>query len=265
MTELVLGPFPVLRIGSLRLPTYNVFLSLLLLGLVYYVYRRSIKQNVSGVTAIDLFLIVVSFGSIGARLFHVVCEEPVYYLQNPIAVFYIWQGGFVFYGGLVFGLFSGWVALKIKKQSFNHWLDFFTPVVSLAYSIGRIACFLTGCCYGKICDLPWAYAFRTLDLTSGATGSVHRHPTQMYAVVCEFITYLLVLRWDGNAWFQQKPGRLFATWLVLHALTRFIIEFFRDDERGLLYIVGWPVSPAMIISVILSIAGFVFIRRSLNT
>ncbi len=97
--EIVLGPLPFLTLGSIKLPTYHLFISFVLLGLVYYVNQRSYKKQFSGTTAIDLFLSALAGGVFGARLFHIFFEEPAHYLQHPFEVFYIWQGGFVFYGG----------------------------------------------------------------------------------------------------------------------------------------------------------------------
>src|SRR5687768_10118864 len=106
----VLGPLPTLNFGGLQLPTYNIYISLLLCGLIWYVNKRSFSRDASGATAMDLFLTVLISGAVGARLMHVFYEEPQYYLQNPIEVFYIWQGGFVYFGGLLAGLLGGFIA-----------------------------------------------------------------------------------------------------------------------------------------------------------
>ncbi|MBY0386403.1 prolipoprotein diacylglyceryl transferase [bacterium] len=216
------------------LPVYFVVISVLLLGLVFWINSRSRKMHYSGTTALDLFFIVTLGGAIGARLFHIIFEDPQYYLQNPLLIFSFWNGGFVFYGGLIFGFLSGWVALNVKKQSFAYWLDFFTPVVSLGYAGGRVACFLTGCCYGKYCDLPWAIA--------------GRHPTQLYAVAAELILFVVILKKEKHQ--QKMPGQLFAFWLMAHSVTRFFIEIFRDDPRG-------PEFGIFSISMLLSLVFFI--------
>ncbi len=166
----------------------------------------------------DLFFVVTLSGAVGARLLHVFFEEPQYYIDNPLRIFSFWQGGFVYYGGLIFGFIGGWLCLLWKKQSFPHWLDFFTPIVSLSYTTGRIACFLTGCCYGRLCDLPWAI--------NG------RHPTQLYAVVLELLLFVGILKFEKHSWIKAVAGRLFATWLAIHSINRIIIELFRGDPRG---------------------------------
>ena len=186
--------------------------------------------------AMDLFFVVTLSGADGARLLHVLFEEPQYYIDNPWRVFAVLQGGFVYYGGLIFGFFAAWLYLLWKKQSFAHWLDFFTPVVSLSYATGRIACFLTGCCYGKLCDLPWAIA--------------GRHPTQLYAVILELLLFCGLLKLERNPWCKEVPGRLFALWLAQHSANRMVVELFRADPRG-------PTLGALSISTLLSLVFFV--------
>lgn len=225
--------------ASLSSSIYFIFISFILTSVVFWINQRSRKMQYSGATAMDLFFVVTLLGAVGARLLHVVFEEPQYYIDNPLRVFSFWQGGFVYYGGLIFGFLGGWLCLLWKKQSFPHWLDFFTPIVSLSYATGRIACFLTGCCYGKFCDLPWA-----ID---------GRHPTQLYAVVLELLLFCGILQLEKNSWSKSVPGRLFATWLVLHSVNRLIVELFRADPRG----------PSIGILSLSSLLSLIFIALSL--
>lgn len=202
------------------------------MGMVFYVHRRAHKHDHSVTTALDLFLYCVFAGAIGARLFHVIYEEPNYYLANPWRVFSFWQGGFVFYGGLISGFFAGWLYLKIVKQSLSLWLDFFTPVLSLGYAIGRWACFLSGCCYGKICDLPWAIGLKQINLENHSAVYVYRHPTPLYSSFAELILLYFILRLEKQRTLSKTPGHLFFYWLGLHSLLRLLMEFLRDDHRG---------------------------------
>ncbi len=242
------GPLPFLTFGSVQLPTYFIILSILTLGLVFWINERSRQKHYSGTTAFDLFFAVVLSGAVGARLFHVIFEEWNYYQANPTAILMFWNGGFVFYGGLIFGFLGGWIALQIKKQSFLSWLDFFTPVVSLGYAGGRMACFLTGCCYGKVCDLPWAVA--------------SRHPTQLYAVVLELALFFTLLKLEKTEWSQKHEGRLFFFWLLCHSVSRFIIEFFRDDPRGIQF---GPLSLSMLLSAVFFVISLQVLRHLKDT
>ncbi len=261
-STIVLGPLPTLDFGGgLVLPTYPLFVSLLFTGIVLYINKRAFKRDHSAATALDLFLWVVVGGTLGARLFHVFYEEPAYYMANPLHIFYFWQGGFVFFGGVIAGFFAGWLNLKIKKQSFPLWLDFFTPVISLGYAVGRWACFLAGCCYGKVCDLPWAVAFREINPQINTIVEVHRHPTQLYASLLEFALFAAVIKLEKKRVFK-KPGHLFFFWLGVHALTRVLIELFRDDDRGAM--IG-PMSVSMLLSLIFAAISFTVLFRRKKT
>lgn len=233
--------------SNLSSSIYFICISLILTGVVFWINDRSRKLQHSGTTALDLFFVVTLSGGVGARLFHVIFEEPLYYKEAPWRIFEFWQGGFVYYGGLIFGFFAGWLYLRIKKQSFAHWLDFFTPVVSLSYASGRIACFLAGCCYGKLCDLPWAI--------NG------RHPTQIYSVVLELLLLCALIKLEKNKWLKAVPGRFFALWLAIHSINRFIIEIFRADPRG--PTVG-PLSISMLLSLIFLTLSLSYLKLSHN-
>lgn len=192
---------------------------------------------------VALALMIGSF--VGARLFHVVYENPEIYLQNPIAIFYFWNGGFVFYGGAILGLLSGWAVLKFRKVSSTlTYFDLFTPIASLSYALGRLGCLMAGCCYGKHCSLPWA-----ID---------GRHPTQVYASLWELGVLSILL---GSEKTLKKPGQLFFLWLPLHAFGRLLMESLRDDFRG--YELGLSVSSW--ISLILIAGAALYWIRELRT
>jgi len=161
----------------------------------------------------------------------------------------IWQGGFVFYGGLAGGLFGAYVFLKFKKEPVAMWADFMAPILAFGYSLGRLGCFLNGCCYGRVCSLRWAIEFTQPGLPSGL-----RHPTQLYASSWEFFVLLILLavgRWKKN----RREGSLFILWLFLHASGRLAMEFFRDDYRGD-NINGFSISSLVSITILLLIIAF---------
>lgn len=171
---------------------------------------------------------------LGSRGLHIFYEDFDYYREHPLDVFKVWQGGFVFYGGLLGAFLGLLIFTRIKKESTWKWLDFYAPVTALGYAIGRIGCFLTGCCYGRECDLPWAIEFTLPGLPPGL-----RHPTQLYATFWELGVLALLLFWENRKRlgktvpkFLRPPGSVFVVWLMLHGLGRLIMELFRDDYRG---------------------------------
>lgn len=194
---------------SVSIPVYTLVLSLVSCACILWIDRRSNSPLTLPLTA----LIFIT-GFIGARAFHILYEEPSYYLANPAQVFAIWRGGFVWYGGLLTAFFSTFVWCHLKGQSFLKWADFFAPVIAMGYGFGRLACYFNGCCYGKYCETSWGFT---------------RHPTQLYMFAYEVAIALWLLK------IEKKPravGQLFFIWLGLHGLGRFLVEFFRDDPRG---------------------------------
>ena len=216
-----------------------------------WVIRRAEEFHFSRDTTLDISLVLMVVGLIGARLFHVLYESPNYYSENILRVFEIWNGGFVFYGGAIPATLAGifWAAKK-NRGLFKGYLDLFAPVVSFTYILGRVACFFAGCCYGKQCDLPWA--------VNG------RHPTQIYAVLGEIGILLLLIYCERippnkrRPAFLGKSGCIFYLWMVLHSFIRFFLEFLRDDNRGpkfLFSVSGW-------ISLLVFILGIYFVVKN---
>lgn len=230
---------------SISLPTYLVVMSLVYCGALLWVVRRAQRLEVDRTRALDIALILMIGGFIGARLFHVVWEMPDFYLARPLDLFKVWQGGFVFYGGALTAFVSAAWWLKRQGENWRRWADFYAPVVAISYGLGRLGCFFNGCCYGAACDLPWSVA--------------GRHPTPLYATGWELITGALLLwaesRRDQMPW-VRVPGHLFMIWVLAHATGRFIMEQFRADDRGFmplgLSIASW-ISLILVILVIVDI------------
>lgn len=213
--------YPEITLGTtaLSISTYFLVISLAcILASVWFV-RRAEARDLQRLTAIDFVITVFICGFIGARALHVFFEDSAFYASVPLAVFYVWNGGFVFLGGVVAALVAALVFCRLRHEPFWYWADAAAPPISLGYALGRLACLFNGCCYGKICSLPWAI---TLE---GAP----RHPTQAYASLWELGLLLLMLKFEKRF---KTSGVLFNLWLIGHATGRILMEIFRDDPRG---------------------------------
>lgn len=211
--------YPFINLFSVQISTYFLVISVACtIGTIWFL-KRAEARLLSRVTAIDLTLVGLAGGFIGARLLHVFWEDPAFYQAHPFAMLEVWNGGFVFYGG-VLGM---WMAVTLfcvaRREPFWFWADVAIIPISLGYAIGRLACFFNGCCYGKVCELPWAVYMQ---------GGL-RHPTQLYATFWELMILAVLLKIEPRI---RMAGTLFCTWLVLHSLGRVIMEYFRDDNRG---------------------------------
>lgn len=194
------------------------------IGIQYFFSRLKNFPLKSSVGA-DFLLVLLVFGIIGARLFYVFYQEPDFYLKSPKEILHLWNGGFVFYGGFVFAFLFGGLFLKIKKQNIKLWLDVSAPVAAFSYGLGRIACFLNGCCYGDITTHFWGIKLPQLPGL--------RHPTQIYAVIYELIIWCVLIILERKIkFYKNNVGSLFFTWLLFHGLGRILMEYFRADPRG---------------------------------
>lgn len=206
-----LGPFPLYSFGLMV--ALGVILSLFLMN-------RSARRTgfPEGEGAFDMVFVAVLSGFLGARLYYVI-QNADWYLENPAHIFALWEGGLVFYGGMISAFFGLWAFLRFKKVSFAKGLDFILPYVALAHAFGRLGCFFNGCCYGKVCTLPWAVQFSEI--------SHPVHPAQLYEAAADFILFLFLSRRYRRKHFE---GEIAALYFSLYACVRFLVEFVRDDN-----------------------------------
>ena len=210
---------PVLDFGFIQIPTFYLVISLSV-TFVLLLLNAALANNpkIDRKITFDLALIIMVTGFIGGRLAHVFYEEFAFYQEFPLEIFKFWKGGFVFYGGFLLSLISVFAFLRFKKQNFYVWADFLAPYLGLTYALGRIGCFFEGCCYGSHCELPWAIA--------------NRHPTQLYMVVAELVLVAAIVLLNKKK--QLTTGLVFLLWVCGHSINRFVIEFYREDDRGAL-------------------------------
>lgn len=204
---------------GLSISTYFLIISLSCTASALWFIKRAEDKGLQRVTAIDITLVVLIAGFLGARLLHVVFEDFGYYRVQPIEIFYVWNGGFVFLGGLVASLIAGILFCHWKHEPFWFWADVAALPAALSYALGRLGCFFNGCCYGNVCELPWAISLQGMN----------RHPTQLYATLWELISLGILFKLEPRF---KVSGTLFNTWLITHAVGRIIMETFRADPRG---------------------------------
>jgi phosphatidylglycerol:prolipoprotein diacylglycerol transferase len=220
---------PEIKFFGVVIPTYFAWLSLVYSMVLYWVSRRAQADpaRIPPVLALDACLWILVWSFVGARLLHVVWESPEMYKDNLFAILMIWNGGFVYYGGLGAGLLSLFVFCRLKQQDFWQVADFLAPMLAVGYGIGRMACFLGGCCFGTYCSLPWAVE--------------GRHPVQIYALVLDVILGLILLQTEKRFSWMKVTARVSSFFLIGHGANRMFIEYYRMDFRGAL-IAGFSIS-----------------------
>jgi phosphatidylglycerol:prolipoprotein diacylglycerol transferase len=247
---------PELKILGLFLPTYFLVLSLVFSLIVFVLVNRAKKNNLKVSTALDLYLCVFFGSLIGARLFYVFYQEPSHYLSNPLEILYFWNGGLVFFGGFISGTSSILAFCFFKKESLTLWLNFCAPLLALGYGLGRIACFLNGCCYGEVTGVWWAVFMH----------EALRHPTQIYATLMELLLFFLLLLYERKKGFNFLKPPVFSLWLVGHGIGRLVMEHYRADNRGELIFDLMSVSSFIsLLLILLGICCAVWISKKQNT
>lgn len=243
--------YPEIHVTAhLSLPSYLMVISLTYCLALIWLVKRTDQFDMDQNVALDIALAIMIGGLVGARLFHVFYEAPQFYWEHPLEILKIWKGGFVFYGGAFMAFIGGVGVVKWNKEKVGPWADLFAPIGAFGYGLGRLACLLNGCCYGKYCDLPWNIG--------------GRHPTPLYALLMESIILALLL-WAERK--RQQPhslfrasGQIFFLWIGLHGLARILMEILRDDDRGPL-LFSWSISTWMSLLLILVSSVGLFIHR----
>lgn len=224
----------LIEFGWLKIHSYGLCIAIAFLLSLYLTQRDARKKGIDPevIQSEAIFALVV--GIIGSRIFHIIMFPYEYSLTDPIGWIAIWQGGLVFQGALPFAF--GYViwAMRRRKVSFLLVSDCAVPYLALGQGIGRIGCFLNGCCYGKPTNLPFAVSFPegcpVFQSYPGNNGwSLPVHPTQLYAVVgLIFLCVLLIYLRDE---WSPFTGFTIPSYFFLHGLLRFINEFFRGDHN----------------------------------
>ncbi len=249
---------PVLfKIGNLTLYTYGLFVALGFMTALWVANRRAQRRGIQPELVSDLFFLILASSLIGARFFYVILNFSEF-RNDPLEVFKIWNGGLVFYGGFLFALVAALVF--VRRRSIDLWetADVLAPPIAIGHAIGRIGCLFAGCCYGKVCDLPWAIEFHNLD--SLAPREVPLHPTQIYSIFANLLIFIVLILMEGRATGQGRgfKGRTFWTYILLYGTARSLIETFRGDFRGNFFLDILSVSQTIGIAMALFAAVMLF-------
>lgn len=161
----VLFTIPLPWIGPIPVRAYGFMVMLGCLAAMFVELRRGRKEGVDTNHIWDLSLWALIAGFIGARgyyvfytwLFHAQVWEQ--FRLHPVRVFYIWEGGLAFQGGLVCAVLAVYIYLKVKRLPAAKYLDMVVAGVILGYSFARVGCFLNGCCHGRVTNVPWAVTY----------------------------------------------------------------------------------------------------------
>src|SRR6476661_3761336 len=224
-------PWSIGAFGPITVYTYGVLLAAAyLLGLKFAMVRAK-ARGLDAVRVLDLGIYIIISALIGAKLLLLITDFRTF-RANPAELLTLARSGGVFYGGLILAVI---VALwYIRRAGLPLWTtcDMFAPGIALGHVVGRFGCFFAGCCYGKPTSVPWAITFSDPFAAAnvGTPLGVHLHPTQLYEAGAELVILIVLLMTERKG--RPFPGRTFWLYMLLYGISRFIIEFYRGDERG---------------------------------
>ena len=215
--------------------------------------RRGLHEGIAPETVLDLGPWLIIGGILGGRTLYVITFWHEQFAGKPFyEVFMVQKGGLVFYGGLIGSSLAYILYARLKKIALWKGADVLAPSIALGYFFGRIGCLMNGCCYGRVCDLPWAIHFPPGHDTypNGV------HPTEIYESLLNLGLYAAL------AWLYRHKkfdGQVFSAYLVCYALLRSFVEMFRGDYPAYQrHLSGW-LTPAHLVSIGILAAGVVLL------
>jgi phosphatidylglycerol:prolipoprotein diacylglycerol transferase len=256
-------PFPVfdpiaIAIGPFAVRWYALaYIAGILLG---WLYARSILRNEKlwggpapiSIPQFDDYVLWVTLGIIlGGRIGYVLFYNLRYFIDHPLEMFQLWQGGMSFHGGflgcVVAVLLFGW-RNKVPVLSLG---DITCAVGTIGLFLGRLANFINSELWGRVTDVPWAFVFPT-------GGPLPRHPSQLYEGALEGLLLFAVLTLMIRRGALKRPGLIIGTFAIVYGLARIFSEFFREPDPQLGFLWG-GLTMGMLLSLPMIAAGVAFV------
>ncbi len=248
---------PILfSIGSFPIHSYGVLIAIGFVLAVLHIKHNAKQLNWNTEQIVDYCFVSLLVGFVGARSVFVITQFE-YFLSNPLEVFYVWEGGLVFYGGpLAVIPLTIWFA---RKNNYNLYQlgDIGVQGLTLAHAIGRLGCLAAGCCHGSACSYPWAIRLDS-PLVEDSLRGLPTHPVQLYesaALALLFLCLKIIYKR------QRFKGQTMLVYFMAYPLIRSVTEIFRGDTvRG--FIIGDWLSTSQFISLLIFLgAAAIYLRQ----
>lgn len=239
----------LVKIGPVPIHTYGFLIAIGFLVAVSVIRRLTVSSKLNVEKVLDLVFWSLLVGFVGARLLFVITRFS-YFMTDPLAVFRVWEGGLVFFGGpLVVIPFVWWYT---RRHGLPIWktMDIMAPGLVINHMFGRFGCLAAGCCYGKPTESIFGIRLYS-DLVDRHLQGIPLHPTQLYEASALFVLFL------GLLWvFRTKrfDGQVVLTYLMAYPVIRSLIEIFRGDViRG--FVIEGILSTSQFISLLVFIGA----------
>jgi len=246
----------LIDLGPIKLSWYGL---MYVFGFIasYLLVRSQMKRKDFGITKLevdDLYFYLILGLMIGARLGYVLFYDLKMYLSDPLEIVAIWHGGMSFHGGLIGLLIVGILFCRKHKKSFWKVADLIIVTAPIGLGLGRMGNFINGELYGRVAQVPWAMIFPR-------GGPLPRHPSQLYESILEGWVLFTILWLVKDK--KLPEGGLLALFLSLYGLFRFFLEYFREPDAQLGFILG-PFTMGQVLCSLMIIGGiglFLYLKK----
>lgn len=221
----------LIELGPVTIYTYGVVLAAAYLIGLKLALVRARRRGLDGNRILDLGIYLIVSALIGAKLLLLVVDFS-YFSAHPRELLSLVRSGGIFYGGFGLAVLVG--VWYVHRHRLPLWevADAFAPGIALGHAVGRLGCLMAGCCYGRPTRVPWAVTFTDPFAASNVGTPLHvpLHPTQLYEAGAELVILAVLLASERRG--RPFAGRTFWLYVLLYAIARFVIEFYRGDPRG---------------------------------
>ncbi|MGV8122968.1 MAG: prolipoprotein diacylglyceryl transferase [Candidatus Xenobiia bacterium LiM19] len=225
--------------------TYGVMLVTGFMAGILFTIKRNRSKSISTDNIMDFSLYLLLGGIVGARLVYVLLHFSEY-IGSPLSIINLREGGLSWHGALLGGLIAFILIARKRRIKFGELVDLCSPGIMLGLAVGRLGCFMNGCCLGDPTTLPWGVVFPE-------AGPLKRHPTQIYELILDIAVVIFLLYREKNKKFDGEIGLLM---LSAYSLVRFFVEFFRYSPPR---IAG--LSIAQYLSLLVAVVTVIFVVR----
>lgn len=233
----------IIEIGPFTLYSFGLMVILGFGAGMWLASRLARRRGLPGDAFLDAAVVILFASVAGARVLFVLLNWKEYSHQlGEIAA--LWRGGMSFHGGVVAGIAAGVIYMRRHRIPVLAMADAAAPGIALGYAIGRLGCFLNGCCYGCPTSLPWGVHF------PGTAPGVHMHPTQIYATLVNLLLCAALARIYLR---PHRVGQVIALYVSGYSLYRFLIESLRKGYTADVFALG--LTDAQVFSILSFAAG----------
>ena len=249
--------YPIIaKFGPITIYSYGLMIALAYLLGVYAARYEAIRKGIKPDLVYDLAFYLVIGSLIGARLYYIAFFDALSFIKEPLSIFKIWQGGLAIHGAILGGILTGVLFSRLRKISFWKLADLTAPSVILGQAVGRIGCFLNGCCFGVPTKSIFGIRFPERSPAHIAFPGLAVHPAQLYELILNLIGFFAL--WSMRRKIKRE-GNLFLLYLMIYSFIRIFVSSFRGDS---LYIWGTDLKIAQVISIAIFITAFsIFVKR----